>query len=269
MAAKSLVRGPVVGNLTAKPLAEGLHRFGAVATNLAINPTALLILGILLIVIGLLLAFIGRKVWTPFMSLVGAILGGSVGYIVGGYYAPGSYLAALVLGLIGSILGSILFNYLVKIALALITGAIPAVLVYYWLRGNPVADQTAQDTPVIVAILVLLVVFSLAYYFVEEVIGIVTSIVGGFLLGVGVFLATSDTTLALGLGVLVVLVGSIMQTLAIRAAKKGSVWRLRRARVAQVAPAPYPYVPPPTPPPAAAPPPSPPPSVNPPLPPPP
>jgi len=229
---------------------------------IAINPTSLLILGGLLIVVGLVLAFVGRKVWTPFMSFVGAVAGGTVGYLVGAYYAPGNFVAALALGLIGSILGSILFNYLVKIALALITAAIPATLVYYWMRGNPVADQTAQDTPVIVAILVLLVVFAIAYYFVEELIGVVTSLVGGFLLGIGVFLvglsqgvATGNAaTYALAGGGLVFLVGAILQTLAIRAAKKGSVWRLRRAKAAPAAPVPSPYAPPSPPPAASAPP---------------
>jgi len=228
---------------TANPLAEGFHHFGAVAT-LAINPTTLLILGILLIVIGLLLAFLGRKVWTPFMSFIGAILGGAIGYIVGGYYMPNGYVGALILGLIGSVLGSILFNYLVKIALALVAAAIPATLTYYWLRGTPAADQAAQDTPVIVAILVLLIVFAIAYYFVEELIGVVTSLVGGFLLGAGIFLAGGSTTAALAAGGLVFLVGSIVQTAAIRAAKKGAVWRLRRAKAGAAPPAQAPLPPP-------------------------
>ncbi|TLZ50820.1 MAG: hypothetical protein E6K18_06445 [Methanobacteriota archaeon] len=222
------------------------------AFDTAINPTTLLILGILLIVVGLVLAFFGRKVWTPFMSFVGAIIGGTVGYIIGGFYAPSGYVVALVLGLIGSILGSILFNYLVKIALALITAAIPATLTYYAMGGNAVSDQTARDTPVIVAILVLVLVFAIAYYFVEELIGVVTALVGGALLGVGIFLATGSGTYALGGGAGVFLAGSILQTMAIRAAKKGSVWRLRRARAARAAPAPY--VPPPSSPPMAAPP---------------
>lgn len=198
---------------------------------------ALAIIGVLLILAGLGLAFAGRKLWTPFMSLVGAILGGAVGYIVGVYYV-GAGLGPLLLGLIGSVLGSILFNYLVKIALALIAAGIPAILTYYALGGNTAADQTAQDTPVIVAILILLIVFAFAYYLVEELIGVVTALVGGFLLGAGVFLVGGSTSLALGTGALVFLVGALLQTFAIRAAKKGSAWRppWRRARVAPAAP---------------------------------
>lgn len=138
----------------------------------------LVIIGVLLILVGIGLGFFGRKLWNPFMSLVGAILGGSVGYVMGEYYVGGG-VGPLLLGLIGSVLGSMLFNYLVKVALALIAAGIPAILTYYALGGNAVADQTAQDTPVIVAILVLLVVFVFTYYFVEELIGIVTSLVGG------------------------------------------------------------------------------------------
>jgi hypothetical protein len=234
----------------------------------AINPGTLGILGVILILVGLALAFFGRKMWTPFMSLVGAIIGGAVGFILGGVYVPNGYLAAALLGLIGSILGSILFNYLVKIALALITAGIPAILTYYAIGGNPVTDQSAQDTRVIVAILVLLLVFALAYYFVEELIGVVTALVGGFLLGVGIFLAFSNVSWAFSGGALVFFVGAIVQTLAIRAKKKGAVWRLRRSRrpplmapprPMQAPPAPRPMAPfPPPPPPPSAPPASPP-----------
>jgi hypothetical protein len=213
------------------------------------------IIGILLILVGLGLAFAGRKLWTPFMSLVGAILGGAVGFVVGQYYVGGTF-GPLLLGLIGSILGSILFNYLVKIALALIAAGIPAILTYFLLRGDPVADQTAQDTPVIVAILVLLIVFALAYYLVEELIGIVTAVVGGFLLGAGVFLLTSNVNLAIATAGIVALAGALLQTLAVRAAKKGAAWRLRwrRSQPGQpVIPAYTPPPPSPTPPPQSSP----------------
>ena len=213
------------------------------------------IIGILLILVGLGLAFAGRKLWTPFMSLVGAIIGGSVGYIVGQYYISGTF-GPLLFALIGSILGSILFNYLVKIALALIAAGIPAILAYYALGGNPQADQTAQETPVIVAILVLLIVFAIAYYLVEELIGIVTSLVGGFLLGAGVFLVTGNVNAALAAGAIVFLVGAVLQTLAVRAAKKGAAWRLRRRRSQPGQPTIPTYIPPPpspTPPPQGSP----------------
>ena len=211
----------------------------------ALDPTILTALGGILALIGLLLAFVGRKMWTPFMSLVGAIIGGALGYIVGAVFFGNNVLAAGLLGLIGSVLGSILFNYLVKIALALIAAAIPAGLAYYGLGGS----GTAQDTAVIAAILVLLVFFAIAYYFVEELIGVVTSLVGGALLGVGVFLVTGNGTWAIVGGAVVFLVGAIVQTLAIRRAKKGGVWRMRRAKAAQAAM----YAPPPSPPPAAPP----------------
>jgi len=210
----------------------------------ALDPTILTVLGGILALIGLLLAFVGRKMWTPFMSLVGAIIGGAIGYIVGAVFFGNSILAAGLLGLIGSVLGSILFNYLVKIALALIAAAVPAGLAYYGLGG----PGAAQDTAVIAAILVLLVFFAIAYYFVEELIGVVTALVGGALLGIGVFLVTNNGTWTIGGGAIVFIVGAIVQTLAIRHAKKGGVWRMRRAKTAQTAM----YAPPP-PPPAAPP----------------
>jgi len=211
----------------------------------ALDPTILMVLGGILALLGLLLAFVGRKMWTPFMSLVGAIIGGTVGYIVGAVFFGNNILGAGILGLIGSVLGSILFNYLVKIALAVIAAAIPAGLVYYGLLGSGVV----QDTAVIAAILTLLVFFAIAYYFVEELIGVVTALVGGALLGVGVFLVTGNVTFTLIGGAVVFLVGAIAQTLAVRRAKKGGAWRMRRAKAAQAAM----YAPPPSPPPAPAP----------------
>ena len=211
---------------------------------MALDPTILTVLGGILALVGLLLAFVGRKMWTPFMSLVGAIIGGALGYILGAVFFGNNVLAAGLLGLIGSVLGSILFNYLVKIALALIAAAIPAGLAYYGLGGS----GTAQDTAVIAAILVLLAFFAIAYYFVEELIGVVTSLVGGALLGVGVFLVTGNGTWAIVGGAIVFLVGAIVQTLAIRRTKKGGVWRMRRAKAAQDA-----MYAPPSPPPAPAP----------------
>ncbi|MBI4415868.1 MAG: hypothetical protein HY557_02660 [Euryarchaeota archaeon] len=229
------------------------------ASPLAINPSTLAIIGILLVLVGFALAFLGRKLWTPFMSLVGAILGGTVGYLIGGFYASSGYVVALVLSMIGAVLGSILFNYLIKIALALIAAAIPAILAYRAMNPNPVLDQSAQDTAVIVAILVLLVVFAVAYYFVEELIGIVTSLVGGFLLGAGVFLAMNDGGLAIGSGAIVFVVGGLVQTLAIRTAKRRGAWRIHATQTPPVPPPPppEPSAAPPTPP--AAPPPPPPP----------
>ena len=218
-----------------------------------LDPNALLILGILLAVVGFLLAFIGRKMWTPFMSLVGAIIGGVVGYVLGAYFVSGNILAAGILALIGSVLGSILFNYLVKIALALIAAGIPAAITYYSLRGGTTASPGPQDTPVIAAVVVLVFVFAITYYFVEELIGIVTSLVGGALLGTGVYLATGNTTFGLVAGGAVFLVGAVLQTLAIRAAKKGG-WRMQRARAAAMANPQYLQAP--TAPPSAAPPPS-------------
>ncbi len=216
---------------------------------MALSPTAFLIIGGLLALVGTLLAFFGRKLWTPFMSLIGAILGGSVGYFIGIYFASGSAIAPLILALLGSVLGSILFNYLVKIALALIAAAIPAYLVYRSMNPDPVADQSAQSPAVIAAILVLVAIFAIAYYFVEELIGLVTALVGGFLLGAGVFLITGDGLSAIGAAAVVFLLGAILQTLAIRRAKKGGSLRRRRARAAAMAP----VAPPPPPPPAPAP----------------
>src|SRR2546425_1149290 len=78
------------------------------------------------------------------------------------------------------------------------------------------------------AILVLIVVFGISYYYIDDIIGIITAAIGGLLLALGLYLlqVVSTITAALaGLGVFAL--GAFMQTAALR--------RKRRARAAAAA----------------------------------
>src|SRR3972149_2561882 len=44
------------------------------------------------------------------------------------------------------------------------------------------------DSRVVGAIVALFVVFAISYYFIEEILGIITAIIGGILLGLGMYL---------------------------------------------------------------------------------
>src|SRR6266566_391148 len=84
------------------------------------------------------------------------------------------------------------------------------------------------DAPLIAAILVLIIVFGISYYYVDDIIGIITAAIGGLLLALGLYLlqVVSTLTAALaGLGVFVL--GAFLQTAALR--------RKRRARAAAAA----------------------------------
>lgn len=194
------------------------------------------IIGVILVVTGLALGFWGHGIWASVMSLIGAMIGAAVGFLFGAAFGV---LAGLVLALVGAIIGSILFTKLVKVALAFLVGLLAGAVVYGLLGGQARFTQGQLDTPLIVALLALIVVFGIAYYYIDDIIGIVTAAIGGLLLALGLYLLQgpgSGTTSALaGLGVFVL--GAIVQTSAIR----------RRKQARAYAAAAYPPPPPPPP----------------------
>src|SRR5881275_1438329 len=194
----------------------------AAVPGLNFGPEVTYILAAILIITGLALAFYGHGLWTTVMSMIGALLGSAVGFLFGA--ALGGVVAGLVLALVGAVIGSILFTKLVKVALAFLVGLLAAALVYGLLRGS--ANFTGQmDPPLVGAILVLIVVFGISYYFIDDIIGIITAAIGGLLLALGLYLLSVVSTLTAalaGLGVFVL--GAFMQTSAIR--------RKRQARAA-------------------------------------
>jgi len=196
----------------------------------AFGPEASLIISIVLVVTGLVLAFFGHGIVSSLMSMIGALLGSAVGYLFG--VAAGGLLVGLVLAVVGAIIGSILFSKLVKIGLAFLVGILAAVLVYTLLGGAATTIPGQIDTRLIVSLLVLLVVFALSYYYIDELIGIITAAIGGLLLAGGLyFLDVAGLTAALaGLGVFAL--GAAVQTSKIR--------RRRALRAAAAAPAPPP-----------------------------
>jgi MFS family permease len=192
-----------------------------------LDPTILAIVGAVFLLAGLALAFAGRRIWGSFMSLIGAFIGGSLGYVMGAVI--GGLILALMLSIIGAIIGSILFGYLVKIALAFLVGLLAAALAFFALGGQTVTDPMAQDPIVIVALLVLVGVFSVTYYFIEELLGVITALIGGILLGAGAYLLLRNLAnvdpgtaglVAVAGGGLIFVVGAIKQTADIRARKR-------------------------------------------------
>src|SRR2546427_656096 len=139
------------------------------------------------------------------------ILGAVVGYLFGA--ALGGDLAGLILAIVGAVIGSILFTKLVKVALAFLVGLLAGAAVYGLLGGRAQFTAGQLDTPLIAAILVLIVVFGISYYYVDDIIGIITAAIGGLLLALGLYLLQVVSTLTaalVGLGVFAL--GAFMQT---------------------------------------------------------
>src|SRR5881628_312758 len=154
------------------------------------SPEIRYLLAGVLILTGLALAFWGHGLWATVMSMIGALLGAVVGYLFGA--ALGGDLAGLILAILGG-------------------------------RAQFTAGQL--DTPLIAAILVLIVVFGISYYYIDDIIGIITAAIGGLLLALGLYLLSVVSTLTAALaGLGVFALGAFMQTAALR--------RKRRARAA-------------------------------------
>src|SRR5438067_684064 len=195
----------------------------AAVPGLNFGPEVTYILAAVLIITGLALAFWGHGLWATVMSMIGALLGSAVGFLFGA--ALGGLIPGLILALVGAVIGSILFTKLVKVALAFLVGLLAAAVVYGLLGGQARFTQGQLDPALIGALLVLIAVFGISYYFIDDIIGIITAAIGGLLLALGLYLlqVVPTTTAALaGLGVFVL--GAFMQTSAIR--------RKRQARAA-------------------------------------
>src|SRR3972149_3189873 len=124
---------------------------------LEIDPSLAVFIGAALALVGLALAFWGRSIVARVMAMIGAAIGSILGFLLG--VAIAGYVGGLILALVGGFIGSLLFGKLVKIGLALVMGLLAAGLV-----------------------------FAVAYYFIEEVLGIVTAIIGGILLALGAYI---------------------------------------------------------------------------------
>ena len=208
----------------------------AAIPGLNFGPEVTYILAAILIITGLALAFYGHGLWTTVMSMIGALLGSAVGFLFGA--ALGGIVAGLILALVGAVVGSILFTKLVKVALAFLVGLLAAAVVYGLLGGSARFTEGRLDSALIGALLVLIVVFGISYYFIDDIIGIITAAIGGLLLALGLYLLNAGTLTAGLAGLGVFLLGALVQTATIK--------KKQRARTRAAA------TPPPPPPPPSA-----------------
>ncbi len=213
-----------------------------------LDPSIIWAIAGILVVVGLAFAFFGRGILRSLMAIIGAVLGGIIGFLAGAFLVSGgSSLIAIGLGLVGSFIGFILFWKLVKIGFALALGVLAAALVFIAF-GTP-SGREFGDSRVIAAIVAFLVVFAIAYYFIEELIGIITALIGGILVGAGAYLflgpgaagGVQTWVVAVGVGAAIFFAGAFFQTMKVRRQKRAKA----TMGVPRVVAAPPPPPPPP------------------------
>ena len=199
------------------------------------------LIGGVLIVTGLVLAFWGHGIWAMVMSMIGALLGSAVGYLFG--VPLGGNLVGIVLAIVGAVIGSILFSKLVKVALAFLVGVLVGALVYSLMNGQAYFTARTLDPALIVSLLVVVVVFGISYYFIDDLIGIITAAIGGLLVAAGLYIVNVSTLVAALAGIGLFVLGAYVQTRAIN--RKKRIKEEQKAMAAQATA----YPPPPPPPP--------------------
>ncbi len=141
-----------------------------------------LVLGLILLGVGLLLAFFGRAMWESMMAIIGGFIGWFLAYFFASYIMGWNWVIAIIIGFVGGMLGSWIFGALVEVALALIVAILAGGLVY-------ILGGAAWAIP---AVIVFVIVFALSYYFMDDLIAVVTALIGGILSSIAIYVLMMD-----------------------------------------------------------------------------
>ncbi len=135
------------------------------------SPEIALLIAFAIMLVGVVLALAGRLVWRHVMSFIGGILGFLFGFTYG--TAVGGPIIGLVVGFLGAMIGSAVFVFLMQVGLGVVAG----LLAY-------IVSSTVFDS-MFIGIVFAGVAFVVTIVFVEQAIGVVTAIIGGLLVGIG------------------------------------------------------------------------------------
>jgi hypothetical protein len=174
-------------------------------------PIALSFTATVYLAVGVVLAYLGRAIWGRLMTLLGLVLGGSVGYQAGAFILPG--FGSIALAIVGALLGAMAFTWLVEVALAGMAGFLALYVSYRSFVDLAVLEPSVA---LIAGLLIMLVVFSIAFYYMDRVMSYVTALVGAVLAGVGLFLLTNDLTLGVSAAVGMGISGAVVQELLVK-----------------------------------------------------
>jgi len=150
------------------------------------------------LIFGIVIALAGRLLWKPFMAIIGGFVGAVVGYTLGTYF--GGFLLGLLGALIGGFVGSLLFGAFVEAAISLLAG-----LAVFGIAFASTGNLLISMVPAVI-------VFVLAAVFIEKIIGVLTAVIGGLIVGVCLAeLEIVSTTMAAVLALLLIIIGSVFQ----------------------------------------------------------
>lgn len=178
-------------------------------TTLEIPLLALEIASYIYISVGVALGFFGRVIWGRLMTLLGILLGASLGYTIGALILQG--FGALAIALLGAAAGGMIFTWLAEVAVAGMAGALGLYATY-----RSLLDLLGADQALIAGILVMLIIFSFTFYYMRRVMSYVTAIVGGVLTGAGLFLLTNDLQISFLAAAGIAIFGTVIQESVIR-----------------------------------------------------
>ncbi|MFQ5907918.1 MAG: hypothetical protein ACE5JE_03690 [Thermoplasmata archaeon] len=174
-------------------------------------PIALSFTASVYLAVGVVLAYLGRAIWGRLMTLLGLVLGGSVGYQAGASILPG--FGSIALAIVGALLGAMAFTWLVEVALAGMAGLLALYVSY---RSFVDLRFLEPSVALVAGLLIMLVVFSIAFYYMDRIMSYVTALVGAVLAGVGLFLLTNDLTLGVSAAVGMGISGAVVQELLVK-----------------------------------------------------
>ncbi len=171
------------------------------------SPELLIIIALVVLCLGFVLALVGRIAWKHVMSFIGGILGGILGFVFG--TAVGGLLVGLIVSMLGAVIGSALFVFLSHIGL----GVVAALLTYI------VASVVVGDA--VVSLILAAVAFVVTVVFVEQAIAVVTAVVGGLLVGLGlIWLDVTDMTVVVVAMLATMVFGAALQLTVIKDKKE-------------------------------------------------
>lgn len=171
------------------------------------SPELLIIIALVVLCLGFVLALVGRIAWKHVMSFIGGVLGGILGFVFG--TAVGGLLVGLIVSMLGAVIGSALFVFLSHIGL----GVVAALLTYI------VASVVVGDA--VVSLILAAVAFVVTVVFVEQAIAVVTAVVGGLLVGLGlIWLDLTDMTVVVVAMLATMVFGAALQLTVIKDKKE-------------------------------------------------
>ncbi|MCJ2531046.1 MAG: hypothetical protein LN413_01835 [Candidatus Thermoplasmatota archaeon] len=184
-----------------------------------VDPLVAVVVGVVLLVAGLVLAAFGAGLVRVFMAVLGAIIGGTFGFLGGSLL--GVPIFPVIFGIVGVIVGVVLFGFVVRAAISLAAGIVVGSVTYLLLGGSTEPGAMIPAETLVFAFIGFLVGAVLIYVFFNRLLGVITALVGGLLVGISLNFLTinlaglsADIALAIGLvgGGVVFLAGAIRQS---------------------------------------------------------